>query len=118
MSVRDYQPERTVFLHSLIYANSRRSRSCYIDLTESPQPTEEQRRISRNEEVRAAIEQNLLQLQSAFAQLDVCRNEEAERLSELQKAEAEETQILKNEDLSLANATKRLLWKLVRKKTF
>lgn len=80
-----------------------------VDVIESPQITEEQRRADHSEEVLAAIEQNLLKLQSAFTQLDVCRNTEAELADEVRKAEAEETRILKDEEVSVPAATKKLV---------
>src|SRR5262245_31058416 len=80
-----------------------------VNQSETLQPSEEQYPINRNEEILAAIEQNLQRLQSAFVQLDVCTTAEAELAEEVRKAEAEESKILKDEDLSLPVATKKVV---------
>jgi hypothetical protein len=61
------------------------------DGLESPQPAEERNRINRHQEVLAAIEENLLQLQSAFTALNACRTAEEQLADEVRKAESDLT---------------------------
>jgi hypothetical protein len=79
------------------------------DVIESPQTIEEQRRKEHNQEVLAAIEENMRRLQTGFAQLDACKIAEQQLADEVRKAESEETRILKDEDLSVPAATKKLV---------
>jgi hypothetical protein len=79
------------------------------DVIESPQTIEEQRRKEHNQEVLAAIEENMRRLQQAFVRLDACRKAEAELADEVRKAESEESRISKDEDVSVPTATKKLV---------
>jgi hypothetical protein len=83
--------------------------SAGANIMASPQSAEEQSRTDRNEEVLAAIQQNLLRLREAFAQLDVCKTAEEQLADEVHKAEAEENRILKDEELSVLVATKKVV---------
>jgi hypothetical protein len=78
-----------------------------VDVSESPEPT--QRRTDRNEEVLAAIQQNLLQLGEAFGILENSKAEEQKLATALEATCTEEKKVLLDESVSEKQATERLL---------